>query len=261
MAYKQLKLWFDTALVDMLTYKIHSIEPRFQTKSFKKELSTRNLNKLELKPRIELIADTLHSHLGDPFNRGVEILLQILGPENPNETGMFTEFYWTWPIAKYVEKYGISDPYRSLDAIEQITKRGTGEFAIRPFISHHYTLTLYQMIQWSMDENFHVRRLSCEGLRPRLPWANKLQIFFDDPQPILPVLENLKLDSVRYVQNSVANCINDISKDNPAVAKQLIDSWMMNMSDHGNLRYVIKRGIRSLLKNEDEWARTTFQSL
>ena len=56
------------------------------------------------------------------------------------------------------------------------------------------------MKQWSTDDNFHVRRLSCEGVRPKLPWAKKLDVFVENPKPILPILNKLKDDKSKYVQ-------------------------------------------------------------
>ena len=65
----------------------------------------------------------------------MKILLKILGPENENETGMFKEYYWLMPVALFIEKYGLDDFETSINAISEITKRNTGEYAIRPFIS------------------------------------------------------------------------------------------------------------------------------
>ena len=64
-------------------------------------------------------------------------MVAILGEENPNETGMFKHFYWTLPLAKYVEIYGLDDFEISMGAIEEITKRGTGEYAVRSFIKKY----------------------------------------------------------------------------------------------------------------------------
>ena len=94
------------------------------------------------------------------------------------------------------------------------TKRGTEEFAIRPFIHQNPKKLLKVMNEWSLDKNFHVRRLSSEGLRPKLPWAPKLTLFNDDPSPVFSILENLKNDPEKYVQTSVANHVNDYLKVN-----------------------------------------------
>ena len=119
-------------------------------------------------------------------------MLKILGPENENETGMFKEYYWLMPVALFVEKYGLDDFDTSINAISEITKRNTGEYAIRPFIRKYPKETLKIMKKWSKDKNVHLRRLASEGCRPRLPWSQKLDEFIDDPGPILPILENLK---------------------------------------------------------------------
>ena len=59
-----------------------------------------------------------------------------------------------------------------------------------------------QMLSWTESGNEHVRRLSSEGCRPRLPWAMALPEFKQDPQPILPILNRLKDDESEYVRRS-----------------------------------------------------------
>ena len=86
-----------------------------------------------------------------------------------------------------------------MSAIEEITKRGTGEYAVRVFIKKYPQDSLKTMTQWACSSNFHLRRLASEGLRPKLPWASKLEIFINDPSPVFAVLEILKEDDVRFV--------------------------------------------------------------
>jgi 3-methyladenine DNA glycosylase AlkC len=102
------------------------------------------------------------------------------------------------------------------------------------------------MLQWSLDSNVHVRRLSSEGLRPRLPWAKKLEQFVSDPGPILPILENLKEDESLFVKKSVANNINDILKDNYDIGIRLLKRW--SRSQNTNTRWIIKHALRNELK-------------
>ena len=227
MAFKQLKLWFDEELALLLSEKIVQFDSKFDQKGFIKDVKNK-VPDLELKDRVKLISDHLYVHLGSDFKNGIDILIKILGPENPKEIDMFKEYYWVMPIAKYVEDYGLDEFNLSMKAIEAITQRNTGEYAIRPFIQKYPKKSLKQMLRWSKNHNFHVRRLSSEGGRPRLPWASKLQQFIDDPTPLLPILENLKDDTSKYVQNSVANCINDFIKDNRPSAEVLIESWIPN---------------------------------
>lgn len=251
MAYKQLKLWFDGELALLLADKIKPIAPHFDGKDYATQVDA-GVPTLELKDRVELMADLLGELLGGSYSENIAVLHQIMGPENELETGMFTEFYWLMPVAKYVEKYGLDEFEVSMKIIEEITKRNTGEYTIRPYIEAYPERTLDQMLQWAKDENRHVRRLASEGVRPRLPWASKLQIFIDDPQPILPILNQLRDDPSKYVQKSVANCVNDILKDNFPIGKELLENWAVNP---GKQRaWIIKHALRNFRKKQDPWA-------
>lgn len=251
MAYKQLKLWFDKDLAILLSDKILSIKPSFPKKKFVL-LVDKQVDALELKDRVAVIADSLAISLADTYENNIEILLQILGPENEEETGMFTNFYWVMPIAKYIEVNGLEHFDISMNAIKEITKRNTGEYTIRPYLEQHPKKTLKVMKKWAKDKNKHVRRLASEGVRPRLPWATKLDQFIKDPKPILPILELLKDDTSKYVQKSVANCLNDILKDNLEIGKALVEKWVPNATKER--KWIIKHGLRSLLKKSDAWA-------
>lgn len=251
MAYKQLKLWFNRDLAELLADKLLAYGLTFDKAAFT-HITTQGLDDLELKARVEHMADALHQHLPFQYTDALSNLMAILGPENEKETGMFKAFYWVMPIAKYVEKYGLDEFDASMNAIYEITKRNTGEYTIRPFLEKYPEKTLGQMLLWSKDPNKHVRRLASEGVRPRLPWAAKLDRFIADPSPILPILENLKDDSSKYVQKSVANCINDILKDNPEIGKKLIEHWAPNATK--SRKWIIKHALRNLIRGGNKWA-------
>lgn len=250
MAFKQLKLWFDKDLAVLLSEKIKAIEPKFESKKFVQVID-QEVQSLELKDRVAFFARQLHIQLDEDYKTGLPILLKILGPENVEETGMFTNYYWVMPIAKYVEDYGLEDYSISMNALKEITKRNTSEYAIRPYLSKFPKKTLKQLTKWSLSKNVHVRRLASEGVRPRLPWAKKMQEYIVDPSPVLPILENLKDDPSRYVQKSVANCINDILKDNESIGKRLLESWVLKATKER--KWVMKHAIRNLIKRKDPW--------
>lgn len=147
------------------------------------------------------------------------------------------------PLAKYVEIYGIDDFETSMGAIEEITKRGTGEYAVRAFIKKYPQDSLKTMTQWARSSNFHLRRLASEELRPKLPWASKLELFISDPSPVFAVLEVLKEDEVRFVQRSVANNVAGYLKINFAVAKKLLirRQSLQNKNTQRIIRYAVKK--------------------
>lgn len=148
-------------------------------------------------------------------------------------------------LDNYVEQYGMDDYETSINAIEKITQFTTCEFVTHPFIVKYPDQMMEQMLVWSKHEHWGVRRLASEGCRPRLPWAMALPNLKENPAPIIPILENLKNDPSRFVRLSVANNLNDISKDNPETVIDLVKRWK---GESEEVDWVIKHGCRTLLK-------------
>jgi len=105
------------------------------------------------------------------------------------------------------------------------------------------------MLTWAGHSSHHVRRLASEGCRPRLPWAIALPAFKADPSPIVPILEKLKLDESDFVRRSVANNLNDISKDNAHVVLDVVRRWRVH--DTVEMKWIIRQALRTLIKKGD----------
>jgi 3-methyladenine DNA glycosylase AlkC len=249
--HKKLKYYYDKELAKLLAGKIKDPFPEFDDITYIKKVSI-SVDELELKARVEIFADCLHEFLPSNYKKAVSILVKILGPENKKETGMFTEGYWLMPVAYFIEKYGTADLGTSVNAIAEITKRHTGEYAVRPFLKKHTKKMLVQMKKWSNEKNVHLRRLACEGVRPRLPWAKRLDEFIESPELIMPILENLKEDESKFVQKSVANCMNDILKDNYDMAMSVLGKWAS--SDNKNTKWIVKHALRNEIKKKNPGA-------
>ena len=215
---------FGVQLAKLLSEKISEVHSDFDTKSFCQAVKSGVAGKTYTQ-RVEVIAGCLRDFLPESYPQALSVLVDIMGPENPEETGMFTQFYWLMPVGKFIEKYGLNHFRISIQAIEELTKRNTGEYAIRPFARTYPDKTLSVCRRWAQSNNFHLRRLASEGLRPKLPWAPKLDVWIDDPAPVFEILESLKADEVRFVQRSVANHVRDWLKVNPQEAKRLIGRW------------------------------------
>lgn len=236
------KKYFGVNLAELLSQKIKDVYKDFDSKGYIDKVD-KSYEKLQLKDRVKLHSDTLREYLPQDYLKALKILEKILGEENPNETGMFTNYYWLMPVANFVEDYGLDYPDESIEAIGEITKRNTGEYAIRPYIEKYPQKTLAVMEDWAKDENFHLRRLASEGLRPRLPWAKKLTLFIDKPEPVFKVLDYLKDDKIKFVQKSVANNINDYLKDNQEKGMELINSWKKDATKQRE--WIIKHAMRN----------------
>jgi 3-methyladenine DNA glycosylase AlkC len=152
----------------------------------------------------------------------------------------------------FVEVFGLKNFDESMDALEFFTEFGSSEFAVRQFVKLDQKRALEFFKKWSKSKNHHVRRLASEGLRPRLPWGEALNEFKKNPSMILPILENLKNDESEYVRRSVANNLNDISKDHPQLVVDLMKKWQKQKVEEK----LIKHALRTLLKKGDKQALT-----
>ena len=235
--------YFGVNLARLLSDKILKVKKDFPADKFI-EIVRQSYSDKTLTGRVELIADALHVCLPGDYNKSIKILLSIMGDENPAETGMFTEFYWLMPVGKFIEKYGLDYFDTSMNAIEELTKRNTGEYAIRPYINKYPKETVKQMKVWAKSDNFHLRRLASEGLRPKLPWAAKLELFIDNPKPVFEILNILKTENVKFVMKSVANNLADYIKVNKEAALALIKDW--ERSDNKNTQWIIKHATRKM---------------
>ncbi|TVQ28303.1 MAG: DNA alkylation repair protein [Spirochaetaceae bacterium] len=117
-----------------------------------------------------------------------------------------------------------------LDTLKAMTRCFSAEFAIRPFLIAEPELVLATLAEWTTDPDPAVRRLVSEGTRPRLPWGIRLQAFVADPAPLFPLLTALVDDPDEVVRRSVANNVNDIAKDHPDLAVELLRRWSDEIS-------------------------------
>jgi 3-methyladenine DNA glycosylase AlkC len=191
---------------------------------------------MALKQKMRHVTTCLQESLPQEYSQAVAILRHV-GPAFSGFDAMV--------FPDYVECYGLDHWELSMEALAEFTLLCSSEFAVRPFIAADAGRAMPHLYAWSIDENEHLRRLSSEGCRPRLPWAMALPDFKVDPTPILPILETLKDDPSEYVRKSVANNLNDISKDNPDIVLEICERW------HGQsprTDWIAKRGCRTLLK-------------
>jgi len=200
-------------LVD--SFLIH--DTRFDGRSLHQKIFDENWEERELKSRMDHIAKMIYEVLARDYVTALNILKLVCESFGGYEAMFFPHI---------IELYGIDHWDESMGALEYMTKFSSSEFAVRPFIVKAPKKMMKQMLRWSTHDNYHVRRLSSEGCRSRLPWAMALPVFKKDPSLILPILEKLKNDEAEYVRKSVANNINDIAKDNPELVKELAVRWL-----------------------------------
>jgi len=247
---QKIKDYYDEACADMLASRIEAVLPGFSRKCFM-EAIIGQLEDKELSARLGLFAHALGRSLPGSYAQHIGALHPLLGPELQTETGMFTHGWWLSPIAIYVERHATEDFAASTAFIYELTKRHTGEFAVRPLLAAFPKEMMAVMRAWSLDENVHVRRLSSEGMRIRLPWAKKLTVALERFDDFKAVLGNLKDDPSRFVQKSVGNNLNDLYREAPEKAEEIIGEWERAGTLSAAARWVVKHGRRNLHKNSN----------
>jgi 3-methyladenine DNA glycosylase AlkC len=237
---------FNKQTIGTLANNICKNFPEFDKIAFEKFIYQK-IADLSFKARCDLICQACEKFLPKNFEKSAKILIDSLPPILENkDSKLGWENFIIIPQAQFIEKNGLENFELSMQALYEMTKRFSSEFAIRKFIINFPEKTLKIFEKWAQDKNYHVRRLVSEGLRPRLPWASPLSDFKKDPQPIIKFLDILKDDAELYVRKSVANNLNDISKDNPEMVIDVIKKWQKNSNP--NRDWVIKHALRTLLK-------------
>lgn len=241
---KKFKDYYDMNYAYSIAEKIKSVYPKFDIKYFLRSVGEGSLENLEFDDRQVLLATCLKQCMPKDYKKSIDIFEKILGPELEGSLGMFSEGYWLWPIGKYVELFGYDYFKESTKFSRELTKRFTGEFCMRPILTHFPEETMHLMLKWSVDGNKRVRRLASECLRIRLPWAKKVYVIFDYFDIYVKILSNLRDDKDKTIQKSVANNLNDLFKESPEKFEYIIDTWSKEPISK-ECAWIIKHGSRT----------------
>ncbi len=238
--------FFTADSVNSFAAAFRSAYPDFAEDKFTELVFSEAFETKELMAKMRHTTHCLHQILPEDYTEAVKILKQAATQVKGFEA---------ISLPDYIALYGIEDWDLSLAALGHLTQFVTAELAIRPFLDKDPDKVLPQMLLWAQHKNHHVRRLASEGGRPRLPWAMALPKFKKDPTPLLPILEILKDDPSETVRRSVANNLNDISKDNPGITLAVCERWHGRSPETDR---IVKHACRGLLKAGDRRALAIF---
>lgn len=210
------------------------------------------LEDLELMQRAMLVRDALIDTLPGEFPAAAT----LLGAALPDGEEDGIRGWALLPVNQFVAMKGLDHFDISLALLKKLTPHFTAEFGIRTFIHADQDRALATISGWISDDNPHVRRLASEGTRPRLPWAMRLPALVRDPAPILPLLTALIDDPEEYVRRSVANSLNDIAKDHPALIADFVGRHISGASS--DRKRLLKHASRTLLKQGHSQALANF---
>ena len=236
MAEKLKDMFFTKMSVGAISDTLKEIHPDFDKKKFEALVFDGEFESKELKARMRHVTECLRETLPKSYAEALNILKNAA----PHVKG-----FEAMCLPDYVELYGLDHWDMSLEALALFTKYSSSEFAIRPFIIKDPERAMSFMQKLAENADQKVRRFASEGCRPRLPWAMAIPAFKKDPSLILPVLEKLKNDNSESVRRSVANNLNDISKDNPDLALDICARWFGGSE---NTDWIVKHACRTMLK-------------
>lgn len=246
MAEKLKDMFFTESTVKVMAGEMKKIYPALNRKRFLSLVLDDEFEGKEFMARMRHITECLRRVLPEQYTRALTLLRKAAPRIKGCEALCLPDF---------VECYGLDHWQKSLDALALFTTFSSSEFAVRPFIKKDPQRAMAFLEKLAGHGNEKKRRLASEGCRPRLPWASALPEFKKNPAPILPILEKLKDDESEFVRRSVANNLNDISKDHPDLVLATCGKWLGRSERTDRL---VKHACRTMLKAGDSRAMVLF---
>lgn len=231
-----LKEWFNEARHRAIARDLQAVAPRFDRNQFL-AATLDGLDQRSLMERLHQCAVAVDASLPGPYRRKVGVLHRLAPSIGHEFVAVF--------LSDFVATFGLDDFDFSLESLRRFTVFGSAEFAVRPFLVADLERGLATMLRWTGDPDEKVRRLASEGSRPRLPWGLRLTALVRDPSPTTGILDALKQDVSLFVRRSVANHLNDITKDHPEFVLRQLASWDLT---HPDRRWIARHACRTLIK-------------
>ncbi|MFJ7762867.1 DNA alkylation repair protein [Bacillus toyonensis] len=138
---------------------------------------------------------------------------------------------------------------RPFAADHHFSVREIAWMSIREDLSQNIEKSVELLVEWAKSEDENIRRFSVESIRPRGVWSKHIETLKQEPEKALPILNLLKSDPSKYVQDSVGNWLNDASKTKPDWVMNLCEEWEKD-TDIKSTSRIIKKAKRTILKNK-----------
>lgn len=146
--------------------------------------------------------------------------------------------------------FNIAEKLKRIQGFASDTHFGVREICwmtVRPEIAVNLMESLSILSGWTKHEDENIRRFASEATRPRGVWCEHIPALKQNPGLGLEILEPLRSDPSRYVQDSIGNWLNDASKSQPEFVIEICDEWLRE-SDTKETKYIVKKALRTIQK-------------
>ncbi|MFF2861399.1 DNA alkylation repair protein [Streptomyces rubiginosohelvolus] len=228
-----------------LTRAIRAAAPQAELAALR--AAPRQIDALSLRERADLLRDALLADL--PGSYATLARTVRIARKDAQFTG-----WLIWPVTSALATRAVQEDAPAafddaMDLLASLTGRLSSEFAIRTLLRHDLDRALDIIVSdWTGSPDADVRRLASEGTRPYLPWSMRVPDIVARPGATVPILDALYRDDSEYVRRSVANHLNDLSRDHPEVVLDAARRWLNHPAAtterlvRGGLRTLVKRG-------------------
>ncbi|MEZ6141043.1 MAG: DNA alkylation repair protein [Zavarzinella sp.] len=182
---------------------------------------------------------------------GGQIVREIYGTDleelllHPSDTVRgWVAFAWqleeSWDLAARINRF------RPLAIDEHFGVREWAWMALRPHLVADLDSAIQLLNPWVVDESPFARRFAVEATRPRGVWCSHITELKTHPERALTLLEPLQTEPEKYVQDSVANWLNDASKTQPQWVQQICQRWLKAHPAEKSTARICQRATRSI---------------
>ncbi|MGP1273213.1 MAG: HEAT repeat domain-containing protein [Phycisphaerales bacterium] len=202
-------------------------------------------------PAVERMRRAHHEGVTKRNRLAAELLLDRFGPGRINQLAASpsdTVRGWACQMIGLVEGWDLA---RRLDEIKPFADdahfgvREWAWMALRRPIIDELDRAIELLTPWVTSHRPWIRRFAVEATRPRGVWCPHIAPLKQDPEPGRPLLDPLRDDPAPYVQNAVANWLNDAGKSRPDWVLALTDRWLAE-SEAPQTARIVKRARRNL---------------